>query len=573
MSGGKIGKAALVISTLKLLFGYVAAMSRFPLVFLLISTAFCAQSSELGANANQSSARLQKRWLFFWRDMADPKEVDRMLARFPEAKADGYNGVAFSYNVAPEKAAELKVAAKANGLDLVAIVMGGARDRNYVEGVPVKDAVFVARDGRAALQPDTTAQLLNGDFEAAKGNHFQGWAWQDDEGITTFADHNITHGGKTSLRMENIGQNQGQHCRLCQPIKLQPFRQYRISFWVKTENLSPADAEIKVLSSDAKNSISFETFHVQSTQDWKSYDLVFNSLSYDQGLFYLGCWDGKSGKLWWDDVRIEEIGLVNVLRRPGCPLVLRGDDGTVYEEGRDYERAVDRVLNPWQPYHDPPVVKLPPSSRIREGARLRVSYYHPLIVYEDRVNYCLSEPKVFADWEEEVRQADALLHPAAYFMSHDEIRVMNQCALCQSKNMTAGELLAWNVREAAGIIRKIRPDAEIWVWSDMFDPQHNAVDHYYAVNGTLAGSWKGLDKDIGLVNWNGGLKGKNCAFFASLGLRQVLSGYYDSDEDGSGIAQWLANTKEVPGIVGTMYTTWEDKYGAMKVWAQKAWGK
>jgi hypothetical protein len=157
-------------------------------------------------------------------------------------------------------------------------------------------------------------------------------------------------------------------------------------------------------------------------------------------------------------------------------------------------------------------------------------------------------------------------------MSHDEMRVMNQCALCQGKNMTPGELLAWNVRQAAQIIRDVRPDAGIWVWSDMFDPQHNAVDHYYAVNGSLAGSWEGLDPGIGIVNWHGGLMGKNCAFFADRGLKQILSGYYDGDEDGSGVAKWLAATKDVPGIVGAMYTTWEDRYDAMRAWAGKAWG-
>jgi hypothetical protein len=505
--------------------------------------------------------------------MSDPNEVERMIARFPQAKAGGYNAAVFSYNIAPAKADELKQAAKANGLDLVAVVMGGAHDRNYVEGVPVKDAVFVAHGGRAALEPDTTARLLNGDFEEADGNHFKAWKWQDDEGVTTFADHDIVHGGKTSLRMENIGKNENQHCRLSQPIALQPFRQYRISLWVKTEQLNPAEPEVKVLTSNGQHSISFQSFHVESTQDWKHYDLVFNSLDNSKGLFYIGCWSGKTGKLWWDGVQIEEIGLVNVLRRPGCPVTVRGDDGTAYEEGRDYEHVSDPLLHPWQGYHEPPPIKLTPSSRIPEGARLRVSYYHPLIVYEDRINSCLSEPRIFEDWEAEVKKADELFHPAAFFMSHDEIRVMNQCALCQSKHMTAGELLAWNVHQAAAIIRKIRPDAEIWVWSDMFDPMHNAVDHYYAVNGTLAGSWKGLDKDVGIVNWDGGLKGKNCRFFADLGLRQILSGYYDSDEDGSAIAEWQSNTSDVPGIVGAMYTTWEDKYGAMQPWAKRAWGQ
>ena len=111
---------------------------------------------------------------------------------------------------------------------------------------------------------------------------------------------------------------------------------------------------------------------------------------------------------------------------------------------------------------------------------------------------------MFEDWKEDVKKANDLLHPAGFFMSHDELRCVNQCASCRAMNMTAGELLAWNVHKAAAIIREIRPDAWIWVWSDMFDPMHNAVDHYFAVNGTRAGSWKGLDKDVGIVNWYGG---------------------------------------------------------------------
>jgi hypothetical protein len=98
------------------------------------------------------------------------------------------------------------------------------------------------------------------------------------------------------------------------------------------------------------------------------------------------------------------------------------------------------------------------------------------------------------------------------------------------------------------------------------------VEQYYAVNGPLTGSWKGLDPGIGIVNWNGGAAGRDCPFFAHLGLRQILSGYYDGDHDGAAITQWLANTASVKGIVGAMYTTWEDDYSAMDIWAAKAWG-
>jgi hypothetical protein len=518
--------------------------------------------------AHAAGSRLEKRWLFIWRNMSDPNEVERMIARFPRAAADGYNGVAFSYNVAPEKAAALKQAAQKYHLELAAIVMGNAHDGNYAEGVMVTNALFIAGEGRAVFAPENPTVVRNGDFEDASGNHFKQWQWQDDEGITTFADHDITHNGKISLRMENIGSNSGHHCRIMQPIQLEPHRQYHISVWVKTEGLVGVHPEVKVLATNTDTSISFQTFHCEPTQDWKRYDLCFNSFGYSNGLLYVGSWSGKSGKLWWDDLRIEEIGLVNVLRRPGCPVTVRGEDGQLFEEGRDYEPISDPLLNPWQAWHERPAIKLTPATRITDGMRVRVSYYHPIIVYDEGVTSCVSEPKILDDWRKEVKQADDLFHPAAYIMSQDEMRVMNQCALCQSRHLTPGELLARNVHDTAQVIRDLRPDAEIWVWSDMFDPMHNAVAHYYAVNGPLTESWNGLDTGIGILNWHGGLKGKNCKFFADLGLRQILCGYYDGDEDGSGIVQWLHNTAQIPGIVGVMYTTWEDKYGAMDIWAK-----
>ena len=42
-----------------------------------------------------------------------------------------------------------------------------------------------------------------------------------------------------------------------------------------------------------------------------------------------------------------------------------------------------------------------------------------------------------------------------------------------------------------------RPSFEtIYVWNDMFDPFHNAVNDYYLVRGDLKGSWEGLPKDV-----------------------------------------------------------------------------
>src|ERR1700722_14909848 len=113
-----------------------------------------AKPKATGGAAKQSVSRSKYRWLFFTSDVTDPKQVDQMIARFPAAQAAGYNGVVCGFDVAKEKAAEFRAAARRYGLDIICTIMGGAHDRNYVEGVPVKDALYVVHGGTAVHQPD-----------------------------------------------------------------------------------------------------------------------------------------------------------------------------------------------------------------------------------------------------------------------------------------------------------------------------------------------------------------------------------------------------------------------------------
>ncbi len=52
------------------------------------------------------------------------------------------------------------------------------------------------------------------------------------------------------------------------------------------------------------------------------------------------------------------------------------------------------------------------------------------------------------------------------------------------------------MRTCAGFLRQVNPGGRIYVWSDMFDPNHNAHANYYLVRGNLTNSWQGLDSDI-----------------------------------------------------------------------------
>ncbi len=261
------------------------------------------------------------------------------------------------------------------------------------------------------------------------------------------------------------------------------------------------------------------------------------------------------------------------MRRVGCPIHVRSNDGSVeYEEGRDFQRWEDPYLGR-VPYlgefdddHDPPLIHLTTKSRIADGDRLRVSFYHTVIIHEGQVCASLVADEVFSHLRREVERIDEYFKPKRYFMSHDEIRVAGWDEL--AKGRPAGQLLADNVRRCTQLIHEIRPDAQVLVWSDMFDPHHNAHDNYYLVQGTLADSWKGLDSSVGIVNWNGGKARPSLAFFADRGHRQIIAGYYDGDV-AKNVDQWNRSADGIKGVNGFMYTTWRKNYDALEAFANR----
>ncbi|UCC67733.1 MAG: hypothetical protein JSV79_11530 [Armatimonadota bacterium] len=543
------------------------------------------------ASGEQPEQKLPHRWLFVMRNLRNPANVERTIELLPRAAAAGYNALVLSdsslYDLDSAGASYAKNVrrvqeeARRHGLELIPCVMPigysgsilGA-DPNLAEGLPVKGALFVASDGIARLSADPAVSLPGGDFERIEGGRFAGWDWYDNPGKSIFPDRQVVHGGRTAARMERISEADPVHghCRFMRRVQVAPFRQYHLSAWVKTQDFeAPESVRVSVLApTEKERAVASIALEVKKTQDWAQYHLVFNSLSWEEVQIYLGTWGGKGGRIWWDDVRLEEIGLMNVLRREGCPLSVSTEDGVEYQEGRDFEPIRDPQLRPWQIYHEPPVIRLSANSRISDGQRLRVSYYHPIVINRWQVMCCLSEEKVYDVLREQVRRVNDLLHPNTFFMQHDEIRVANWDQACRSRGLTPGELLADNVRRCVAIIRDLRPDAAIWVWSDMFDPMHNAVDEYYLVNGTWAGSWEGLPADVGIVNWANHLKGKNLGWFANRGHAQVLAGYYDHEE--WIIEEWLEAGDGLPGVAGAMYTTWRDNYHDMEAWAARAWG-
>lgn len=128
-------------------------------------------------------------------------------------------------------------------------------------------------------------------------------------------------------------------------------------------------------------------------------------------------------------------------------------------------------------------------------------------------------------------------------------------------------MLADNVSTCIKILREVNPGGQIYVWSDMFDPNHNAHGDYYLVNGNFAGSWKGLDPDVIIMNWNFGKRDASLKFFADRGNHQVIAGYYDNDP--KQVLDWLKSAHRVPGLEGVMYTTWRHDFSRLEDFAAR----
>lgn len=404
-------------------------------------------------------------------------------------------------------------------------------DPNLAEGLPVKNALFVVRHGKGELVADPPVSL------AAMPD------WKDDSVAI--------EGGVATIR------DPRENSRLTYRLRVAPFRCYHVSVMIRTQEFK-GTPEIKALAGD--HSLQFQNLGVARTQDWKEHHVVFNSLENTEVALYFGVWGGGAGELQWKDWKIEEAGLTNVLRRPGAPCVVEG-----YVEGKDYEPVVDSQLgnDPWKgeykPWHEPPALV---TKTISDGTRLRVSWYHPAIIYDGQASCCPSEPKTMELLADEANRVTAAWGTKAYMMQHDEIRTLNWDASCQERRLDAGAILADNARACV----KLLNGAEVYVWSDMFDPFHNAVKDYYLVRGDLAGSWEGLDKSVTIVNWNFEKRDESLTFFADRGHRQVIAGYYDGEV--AQVTKWLQSAANVPGVAGVMYTTWRHNYADLEAFAR-----
>lgn len=515
------------------------------------------------------------RWVYVSRSLRSDKDITDIKSIVKTASAHGLNGMVLSAGLDRldrqprdyfSRLKQVKQICKQFNIEIIPIVFsvgyGGSilsHDRNLAAGIPVNDVLFVVENGEARLIPDPSVELVNGGFEQYGGNRFTGYRFHDRPGEVSFVDKAIFRSGQASLRFENFGKYEHGHARVMQEVKVRPYRCYKLTCWVKTDSLQPEGSfRISVLTSEGRNLAPWDPA-VASTTDWRQVAMGFNSLDVDMVRIYVGVWGGKTGRFWIDELKIEEVGLLNVLRRDGTPVTVKSEKTQItYEEGKDYAVIKDPRLN-FRFDHDPPEIEILPGGRIKNGRRLRVSYYHGMAINRGQVTACMSEPEIYEIWKKQAKLMHKHLAPEKYLLSMDEIRAGGACRACKKRKMTMAQILGDCITRQVEIIRNVNPEAEILIWSDMLDPSHNAHDNYYLVDGDFTNSWDYVPKDLVIVCWYYRKRNESLKFFSSLGFRTLAGAYYDGDtlDNPRG---WLETLDQTPKACGIMYTTWRNKY-------------
>jgi hypothetical protein len=190
----------------------------------------------------------------------------------------------------------------------------------------------------------------------------------------------------------------------------------------------------------------------------------------------------------------------------------------------------------------------------------------------------MSEPKAYEIWHREADLIQQVLNPEKYFLGADELRLAATCAACKARHISAAQMLGDCVTRQIGFIHEFSPNATIILWSDMFDPTHNAKKQgfYYLADEDFYGAWNYIPKEkVVIAVWKYRDPGPSLRHFDSLGFKTMGAGYYDRDNLNLDV-RFLDALDKTPGAQGIMYTTWLGKYELFEDFAKlvnEKWGR
>lgn len=176
--------------------------------------------------------------------------------------------------------------------------------------------ILLCAADRCLAQP-ATELLPNGSFERQRDARPAGWRTQTWGGEGTFE---YASTGRTGQRSVLLASEQGADIGWTVTAAVEPFARYRLSAWIKTEDVRVSNARGALLN--IHNMQPIATPALTGTNDWTRVEVVFETEERDtiQVNCLFGGWGLATGKAWYDDVSLELLS-----RSPPLPLSITVD--------------------------------------------------------------------------------------------------------------------------------------------------------------------------------------------------------------------------------------------------------
>ena len=206
---------------------------------------------------------------------------------------------------------------------------------------PGEMTVWPARAESAAEPTLPPGMLRNASFEQSNGNVPAGWEQR-------------TYGGQAQLRHARRGRTDGR-CVMIESTsgadagwlattRVRPFSRYRLSGWIRTENVAAASGQGALLNVHDIQGV--RTQAVTGTTDWTKVETEFDTGPHSTiGInCLLGGWGQSTGRAWFDDIELQRLG--EATDSPGRPRMYYTDDSydRPFAKDPDVVRFNDRYL-------------------------------------------------------------------------------------------------------------------------------------------------------------------------------------------------------------------------------------
>ena len=171
----------------------------------------------------------------------------------------------------------------------------------------LKAALASVKVPHGATPPPAKVNLLgNGSFENEQDGQPLQWHPATYGGRAEFALAQPGHAGSRSVR---ISSSAGSDASWSQAVKVEPNTHYRLTAWIKTENISGAQGALLNVH-ELQGAVTVRTKALSGNQDWTQVETSFNSgdLTTLTVNCLFGGWGAAKGTAWFDDLQLLQQG-------------------------------------------------------------------------------------------------------------------------------------------------------------------------------------------------------------------------------------------------------------------------